>query len=183
MFKFYRENSLYNNSVLLNSSSHFNSSFNFNLKPESFAESYIPTNNTEKDKTIENTNKEYIKSNTLDDFKNLRSRFDKVYQKLKKTANTQDNYLNRIASEEKNIRIFNNNSNKTIEDKPNDLKYLNDFKNIDNKFVKELQKPKTELYRITLGNLKEEITKTMEKKEIRSNNEEISVLIFFYSYL
>ncbi len=157
--------------MLLGSNSNFNSSINFNLKPESFSENYIPIA-SEKDNNNFNTIahfKESIDSKniTMDDIKNLRTRFDKVYQKLKKTADTQENYLSKIASEEnkntieRNLKALNTSSSLLLEDEPKRLFPEKDKKNIDYP-----EKSKTELYKMSLSKLEEENSfKSNEKSQ------------------
>lgn len=109
--------------MLLNSSENINTSlFNMNLKHESLNESIIPTNDVVIEKKIVNTFKEQpVKSNTLDEIKNLRMKFNKVFENLKKTKDNHEEYLSRISTE-KNIAPLNNSSSLLAEEKP---KYLN----------------------------------------------------------
>lgn len=93
-----------------------------NLKHESLNESIIPTNDVVIEKKIVNTFKEQpVKSNTLDEIKNLRMKFNKVFENLKKTKDNHEEYLSRISTE-KNIAPLNNSSSLLAEEKP---KYLN----------------------------------------------------------
>jgi len=172
----------------LNSSNNFNSSFNFNLKPESFSEHYIPTI-SDKEKSTSIADKNSHKNVTLDDIKNLRTRFDKVYQKLKKTADNQHNYLNKISCDDnKNLdgipKQINQSSSHIAEDLPKNLSYEKNENNFNKNFNYESEKTKTELYKISLNNYIGNDQNRINQSKLSPQLEEVKVntvfKMFFY---